>query len=225
MSKLIRKLHLLTALFLTPWITMYALSTLVMHHREFFTGHERRVPPEYDLVQENSYKLDDTLDSREAVAERVLADLGITGGHTVRGSLESGEIVIHRDRAVGSRRITVDLNRDHLRVERQRFGLAFFLEMLHRRRGYGRGHLSSWLWGFSVDLVITAIVLWAITGIWMWMGMKRTRKLGSFCFVAGRCAFLLSVVCTLRGSDEAEHSTASIALVLNAHLLAVVCDV
>ena len=35
-SLIIRRIHLYLALFLTPWMLMYAISTVVMNHRGFF---------------------------------------------------------------------------------------------------------------------------------------------------------------------------------------------
>jgi hypothetical protein len=189
MSKLIRRTHLLTALFLTPWITMYALSTLVMHHRELFTGHERRVAPEYDVVRDGTYELDEAAnESPELVAKRILSHLGLTGAHTVRRD-SSGTLTIQRDRPMGAYRVTWDAKTNRLRVERQRFGTAFFLEMLHRRSGFRQDYLANTLWALSVDAVIAAIVLWAATGIWMWAGMPTTRMLGSLCLVGGSALF------------------------------------
>lgn len=194
-SKLIRTTHLLTALFLTPWITMYALSTLVMHHRELFTGHERRVAPEFDVVGEGSYDLAETEgESPEAVAVQILSDLGISGAHSIRGNPDSGTLTILRDRPIGAYRVTFDRRTDQLKVEKQRFGTAFFLEMLHRRRGFGDNYLTNTLWALSVNAVIVAILLWAVTGIWMWLGMSKTRKLGSIFLVVGSMLFCLLLI-------------------------------
>ena len=35
MSRLVRRVHMFTGLFLAPWMLRHALSTLVMAHREF----------------------------------------------------------------------------------------------------------------------------------------------------------------------------------------------
>jgi hypothetical protein len=34
-SRLIRRIHMFSGLFFVPWMLMYALSTLVMTHREY----------------------------------------------------------------------------------------------------------------------------------------------------------------------------------------------
>jgi hypothetical protein len=61
--------------------------------------------------------------------------------------------------------------------------------MLHRRRGFSEDYLANDLWAFIVDSVIVAIVLWAVTGLWMWLEMSRTRKLGSICLMGGSALF------------------------------------
>jgi hypothetical protein len=98
-------------------------------------------------------------------------------------------LTILRDRPMGAYRVTWDAKTKQLRVERQRFGLAFFLEMLHRRSGFRHNYLANTLWCLSVDAVIVAIVLWAATGIWMWAGLPRTRMLGGLCLVGGSSLF------------------------------------
>jgi hypothetical protein len=189
-SKFMRRTHLYVALFLSPWITMYALSTLVMHHREFFTSHTQRVQPEFDLIRETSYDLQVAAnESPQELAKRILSEIGINGAFTVQGDAMSGKLTIDRHRPVGSYRVTYDAGAKRLSVERQRFGLAFFLEMLHRRHGFSQHYVANDLWAVIVDVVIVAIVVWAATGIYMWFGLSRTRKLGSVCLLGGSALF------------------------------------
>ena len=169
---------------------MYALSTLVMHHRELFTGHERRVAPDFEVIREGPSDLQVTADeSSNSVAQQILSEIGISGAHSVRGDASSGTLTITRHRPIGSYRVTLDSNTKNLKIEKQRFGLAFFLEMLHRRRGFGEKYLANDMWALIVDVVIVAILLWAVTGIWMWLGMSQTRKLGSVCLIGGSALF------------------------------------
>jgi len=189
-SKLVRRTHFLVALFLTPWMTMYALSTLVMHHRELLTGQKRRVSPDFMIIREGPYNVPRGDGSPpDTVAEQILADLGIAGAHSVRNDAEAGILTIERPRPIGSYRATFDAKANQLRLEKQRFGLAFFLEMLHRRRGFDAEYLANDLWALIVDGVIVAIMLWAATGIWMWFEMSRTRRLGTACLFCGSTLF------------------------------------
>jgi hypothetical protein len=180
------------ALFLTPWILMYALSTITMHHRVLFTGEHQRVDPGYETIREEAYRPAFAGDTdRQVAARRILEDLDLVGAFSVRGSLDQGTLTIQRDRPIGSYRITYEANPGTVRVERQRFGAAYVLEMLHRRRGFQQPFWANDLWGLIVDGVILSILLWAATGLWMWWEMVRTRRLGALFLGAGVAFFLL----------------------------------
>ena len=191
-STLVRRTHLFLALFLTPWVLMYAVSTFTMHHRALFTGEHRRVDPGFELIREETYRLDVAPnDDTRDVARRVLRDLDLEGAFSVRGNLEEGTLTIRRNRPAGAYRITVAADAGTVRVERQRFEMTYVLEMLHRQRGYQTSYWANDLWAVIVDGVIAAILLWAVTGLWMWWEMARTRRLGALCLTIGAALFLL----------------------------------
>lgn len=190
LSKLIRRIHLFLALFLAPWILMYAASTLAMHHRALFTGAHQRINPPYEVIKKEAYTPSFKNDADPQTAARmILHDLDLEGAFSARGNSE-GVLTIQRDRPIGSYRITYEANPGTLRVERQRFGLSYFLEMMHRRRGYQQPFWANNLWAVIVDGVIVSILLWAATGLWMWWELLRTRRLGALCLGAGVALFL-----------------------------------
>lgn len=170
---------------------MYALSTLGMHHRALLTGHEQRVDPPFDVVSEQPYRptLEAGIDGREA-ARRILEDLEKEGAFDVQGSLEDGALTIVRHRPIRTERLTYEPMAGTLRIERRQFQTVYFLEMLHRRRGFDQPFLANDTWAVIVDGVIVAILLWAATGLWMWWEMLRTRRLGAWCLLAGTTLFV-----------------------------------
>ncbi len=188
-----RRTHLFLALFLTPWVVMYALSTIVMHHRVHLTGHKERVEPDFELIEtKTDYQITTAQNaSAEDVALSVLQDVQLEGAFSVRGDWESGKLTILRNRPIGSYRISFDQPAHTLKIERQRFGWAYVLEMLHRRRGFTDGYIANTIWAVLVDCVVVAIILWGLTGLWMWLGMSRTRGLGFVFLVSGLFIFCL----------------------------------
>ena len=64
----------------------------------------------------------------------------------------------------------------------------------HRRRGYTTGYGLDTVWAVSVDLFIAAMVLWVLSGFWMWWEMKATRVLGAVAAVAGAALFAFYVI-------------------------------
>ena len=86
---LVRRVHLFLALFLMPWVLMYALSTIGMHHRVLFTGYEQRVHPGYELISSEPYARRFELGKdRQVAAREILRDLDMEGGFSVRGDVE-----------------------------------------------------------------------------------------------------------------------------------------
>jgi hypothetical protein len=177
------------ALFLTPWVLMYALSTLAMNH----SSGEDAAPSGYVQEREITWTgAPDPMpsDARTAVP-RLLRELDLDGAHSV--SVSSDSIVIQRQDAVEPRRITWTPAGNRVMVERQRFHAASFLERLHRRRGYEHGYFADQAWAVAVDLVIASLVFWGLSGLWLWWEMKRTRVAGALCLLGGILVFALFV--------------------------------
>ena len=87
---------------MTPWVMMYAASTIVVQYRDLCTGHERRVEPEFETVREVIYLAEVAKgEDANAIAWRILEYLSLEGGHRVRGSLEAGVFEVRRDRPIG----------------------------------------------------------------------------------------------------------------------------
>lgn len=63
-------------------------------------------------------------------------------------------------------------------------GLGETLTHLHKQHGY-KSSVLEWLWAVVVDVMACVMVLWGLTGLWMWWQMKRRRPLGGLLMAAG----------------------------------------
>lgn len=185
-SLVIRRTHMYLALFLVPWVLVYAISTIVMNH------HMARGNLDGQVVMDRDYKVDYAPDEeRNMVAGRVLADLDMDGKHGVWGSLEDGAIGIHRQKAVKNVYVKLDLEKDKLVIEEEPITFVGFLNNMHRRRGYQEEHFQDDAWSFSVDLFIIAMIFWGASGLWMWWELKVTRRWGAIAMASGFGLFAL----------------------------------
>lgn len=184
-SKFLRRSHLYLALFLTPWILIYALSTMAMNHRQFFAKPGDN-PVRFEKESEQTYKgtLPVQATARQ-MALQLLSGLNPEGAFRVQGWPEGERITIVRQDPIFPRRITYTPKSGLLVVERQVFSTHTFLERMHRRSGYQHDRLLEDAWAFSVDLVIAAIVFWALSGVWMWWELCSTRVWGGACLLLG----------------------------------------
>jgi hypothetical protein len=173
------------ALFLTPWMVGYALSTIVMNHN--LTGPQTFVK---EREQRYSIALDPAVPPREA-AEYILADLHLEGAFGVQGPRPDGTLVINRQDLLSPRRITYSPATKTLVVERVRPTSGQLLNRFHHRRGYQQPYAADRAMAWSIDLVIVAMVFWALSGLWMWWEMRATRSWGFAAALFGIGAFAL----------------------------------
>jgi hypothetical protein len=179
------------ALFLFPWILMYALSTLAMNHRTFFAAIYGSGPVPFETEREFVYDgfVPDDAELR-AVSRQILASVGLDGAHSVTRR-KDGAIVINRNDLVTPRRLTYVPGDRRLLIEKLQSRPNAFLERFHRRRGYATGYRLDTVWAVTVDLVIVAMVFWVLSGLWMWWEMKLTRRLGASAMLGGLGLFAM----------------------------------
>lgn len=192
MSLLLRRIHLYLALFLSPWLLMYTASTFVMNHRAWFHEAEPPAPPRFELERELTYPGDfpDNATPRQ-IALQLLPSLDLDGAFNLGRPTTPGTILINRLHPVAPRRITYTQATKHVTVEKMVFSGAGFLERMHRRRGFQHDYLLEDLWASSVDLTIAALLLLALSGLWMWWELKITRRPGAVALASGIALFSL----------------------------------
>ncbi|MBL0170993.1 MAG: hypothetical protein IPP90_09715 [Gemmatimonadaceae bacterium] len=179
---MIRRIHMYAGLALTPWVLMYALSTMAMNHRE----HLGTPPLEFRRVEERRYEAVFT----EGVGPweqggQVLRDLGMEGAYSA--AQRDGALVVNRNDLLEPKRIT--LKEESLLIEAAERRPAQMLERMHRRRGFSQPFWTDRLWGALVDGFIVVMLTWAITGVLLWWEMRVTRRLGAAFLIAGLAAF------------------------------------
>lgn len=76
-------------------------------------------------------------------------------------------------------------------MEEQPLGLAKFLTAAHVRSGFDFPYFLELLWGVLVDVVAVSIVVWTLSGLYIWWKLKRFRLWGWSAIVAGCVAFIL----------------------------------
>jgi len=181
------------ALMLSPWMLMYALSTMAMNHRGFFREMYGGTAIAFEKEREQPYVLALAADAEpRRIAEQVLKDLDLEGAFAAR-KVQNGSIVVQRLDPIYPRRITWSPSEGRLVLEREVFRTPAFLERMHRRRGFQHDFALEDAWAFSVDLVIVAMIFWVASGLWMWWELRSTRALGALCFAGGILVFLFFI--------------------------------
>lgn len=192
-ARLLRSIHLYLGLLLTPWICMYAISTIAMNHREVHSaggGDQPEWTPESGTW---TVAIPAETDPKTK-ARIVLAALGMEGAHAVSAA-KPGQVVIHRHGLIRPLRITYEEATGVVTIERRaETRLGPLLERMHRRRGYQQPFTADRIWAVSVDLVIVALITWVVSGLWLWWEIRAARLAGAACLAAGAAVFALFAV-------------------------------
>ena len=191
-SKLIRRTHMYLALFLTPWMVVYALSSFIFNHHAFFSGGKPLA--QFEKVEEREYKavFSDDIEPREAGLQ-ILRDLNREGAFWVgqNQKLTAKRFTVNRNRAIGPERIHYYPQENKVIIERQKTTTASLLVGLHLKHGIGHPGIAADLWGIILDLVIVGMLFWVLSGVWMWLEIKLARLWGAVSVLSGIGLFLL----------------------------------
>jgi hypothetical protein len=165
-SLLIRRIHMFLGLFLAPWLAMYALSTLVMTHRDwvlsFYPSKNAALITEREVDYSRTFPADT---KPQEMGRQILLDLGDDGTCRVSGGKEGKPLVIYRQHPLRTRQVTFDPKAGKLQIQHEEFRALTFLERLHRRRGYEQPYALEDTWAVSVDLAVVAMMFWSLSGI------------------------------------------------------------
>ena len=190
-SLILRRSHMYLALFLTPWMTMYALSTVVFNHCERISGLYGGKMDRFDKAKELAYSKAFPPGAKPGlIAGEILKDLDLGGDANVETG-DEGRIVITRLDPLRPTRITYFPSQKKLVVEKQVFRIPGFLTRMHARLGYCSRYRMANVWAFCVDLSIFATLLWILSGFWLWWELKVTRRWGWLSALAGLALFAM----------------------------------
>jgi len=193
-SLLIRRTHMYVALFLFPWLLMYALSTAVMNHRTMFASSAPGGAPVFEKERELPYEAAFSNDADlRTISRQILSSVDLDGAHNVTRR-KDGAIVITRTDLLAPRRLTYMPDDRTLVIEKLPYRTNVMLERFHRRRGYATGYALDTAWAVTVDAVIAGMIFWVLSGLWMWWEMKVTRGFGALALLTGAGLFVLFIL-------------------------------
>ncbi|MEN9632117.1 MAG: hypothetical protein RL077_521 [Verrucomicrobiota bacterium] len=191
-AKLIRRTHMYLALFLTPWMVIYALSGLVLNHQETVRGWYGGKFNDFEKIEERPYAAAFSADAdARMIGGQVLADLGLAGAFNVQGTPNQPKLVITRNAAFTAHRVTYFRTENRLLIEKLALNAPMTVNRLHFRHGYEQPFIPAKIWGFMVDLAIVGLLFWIVSGIWMWWEIKPARTTGAIFVLIGFGAFSL----------------------------------
>lgn len=171
MYDLIRRVHLYTAMTLLTFVVMYFVTGYVLIHRDL-------IPERQSDKETVRLRLSTThIVSPDDLSDHLQEKLGIRGKPAPPRQLKDGRVRIDYFRPGDYSRVTVSAAGDSVVHLRERYDLRRTLIGMHRMHNYG-GSILYLLWVLLYDLASMSLILFGLTGIYMWYKLTQNRKLG-----------------------------------------------
>jgi hypothetical protein len=188
MNLILRRTHLHLGMLLIPWLLVYGLSTVMFNHPDSFKK-LRPADPQFVPLWEKDYALTEPLrdDNLREVAGRILADQGLRGAFAA--NRQGSRLNINVQNFLEPKRLVYDLEQKKLRAEKKKFSWVEVLQRLHFRAGYnGTGPLAN-VWPLFVDIFCITMLIWILTGLYLWWKIRAARAWGWVTLAAGAASF------------------------------------
>ncbi|MDT8301650.1 MAG: hypothetical protein RQ760_09210 [Sedimentisphaerales bacterium] len=195
-DRIMRYIHLYTGLFLMPWIAVYATSAFCLNHNKWFREKLKITPPKWEHIREVEFVPDEAFPQVAAdQARAILQLLDLDGPHNIQGKPNAKQMIIFRICGSGNYRITWRRPSSLIVVEKQGpFSLYRLVHFLHFRGGYAQPYFANITWAVIVDGVAVSMLLWVLTGVYLWYRRSRRLLIGTLCVVTGLLLFICLTV-------------------------------
>jgi hypothetical protein len=187
-----RRLHLYLGLTLAPWFLMYGVSSIPFAHNQFFEARDRaKGLPLWTPRLERNYSIAIPAEGElRPVAARIVKDFGLKGAF---GAYRQGpnqiNVYVNTFRHVSQAKYFIAEQR--IVVEDRRFRFDHFLTGMHARGGFEQDGVLNTAWGVMVDVACFGMLLWVLSGLYIWWSLPGLRNWGWAAFLGGAGSFAL----------------------------------
>lgn len=183
-----RDLHLYVGLFISPFVLVFAISTIYLNHAwRAPSGPEPGAPKSPTPVP---IQIPDGMGSLEQ-AKGILRQLNVTGEvEFIRHLAKEERLRIPVMKPGELTEIDVDLRAKTATIMRRDQGLSGAMIYLHRMPGPHLAKLrGNWapmrLWRMLTDASVYGVLFLTLSGLYLWLVMKAERKIGLVLLAAG----------------------------------------
>lgn len=181
MYRVIRQIHLYCGLVVGAFLMMYFVSGYIMVHRPWFLP-----APSAPTVRTTTLAPIDQ-ESIEQLAADAKKQLGLRGRIQFPQAQAAGLTRFWVLRPGVMARVDIPADGRTVKITTQRAGLVGTLIMLHKIAGYD-DQLIFDVYAFFCDLAGVAMILFAISGVYLWWKRARNKTWGILCLAAS-CAY------------------------------------
>ncbi len=171
-----RKVHLYAALATAVLVLMYIVTSYMMMYYDFFKTHESREHTETVAINSTNFSENNwqKFMTKHDISGRKVAEYENDNDDLVRRYESTGEITT----------VTFDGEGRSAEIRKQIKSAGGKIVARHRMRGYG-GPWQYNLYAFLLDMTGISLILFAITGVIMWLKILNHNRIAWIIFISG----------------------------------------
>lgn len=184
-----RKIHLYSGLSLLLFVLMYFVSGLVMTHHAWFPREKTTSTTEHPLDYAGAWEA-------EELGAFLASEFNLNGRMFQAKEQPDGAWTFGYASAGEENKVAVAATHDKVTVTRTEHGAVEVMHRLHRLHKYD-GPWFYILWAVVYDLTSLSMIVFAVTGIYLWYKLTARRRLGwallgtSFSYALATILYLL----------------------------------
>lgn len=192
MYKLIRNIHLVISLIITPFLFIYAISSIFFAHNFLNFLSDETTVEKFVL---SSFSANPT-----ELAKQLATTHGIQGDLKSSKVDKSGMIGLYISRPGKQYQIRLDTKSGTVTSEETTPSAFSFTKTLHTTAGFHSDDSGEWWWSVFALIVAVLLLLLLITGLILWTYRIKERKTGVI-FLSVSLVYSISLLCVLRLGD------------------------
>jgi hypothetical protein len=183
----LRNLHLYFGLFVSPFVVVFSVSTILLNHGWKANGRVTASTPEVPI------KIDEDLSNRE-LAQSIIQQLHLSGEFGMRRFPDENRLTVNVSRPGQTITVNVDLEKQVARTDVKDMGYLDASRFLHIMPGPHKVKGPDWFytraWGWMADTTVYLLLFISVSGIYMWAVIKAERKAGLIMLGSGAVTFI-----------------------------------
>lgn len=191
-----RRLHVYLGIALVPWFIMYAIGAFVLNHRGLVDEWFKSDRPEWTNRFDREYHRPVPADADlRAVGFQILEDFGLANRSYWAWwqNNERKQLVVTAFKFLSTTRLTYFVDQGRVLAQDSAFRLDRLFVGMHERGGYQQRPWLTKAWGLMVDIVGLAVLMWVISGLYVWWKTRRKHRTGLIVIAAGIASFAILV--------------------------------
>lgn len=175
----IKQIHLISSVIILAFVFVFLLTGIVVVNRNLFEVPDTKTET-WKVVVDKPMN-----ENPEEYSDYLKEELGFKGRQFQRRE-QNGNWIFEYNYQGENHQVTLTPAQDtlHIRTRSQDMNLLSFSTKLHHMRRFSGG-LEYTLWAIFYDLTAVAFIVFAITGVLMWLKLRMRYSLGWWFLIAG----------------------------------------